>query len=382
MIKRIEELLKEEDSKLFSYAVKNSEHTEREYPETLHPFRLPLQRDRDRLFHSQAFKRLEYKTQVFINSEGDHFRTRLTHTLEVAGVSRTVATALGLNSLLAEVIALCHDIGHSPFGHAGQDKLSELMEEKGGFEHNKQSLRVLRELENRYIEHPGLNLCLITLMGIMKHGGDYRPSQIGELRKAYGASLEARVADVSDEITYNCHDIEDGLEKGYISVKDLSVVSIWQEYYENSIFLYRNADAKLLRRHVIRRLMNEMILDLFQHTASEIERLNLKHFSELSEGKFRNERIIAYSEDMYKKTRELKKFLHENLYHHPKVEENSNRGKEIIEKLFQYFLKNLQKVPESYLNRIQEDGEYRVVCDYIAGLTDRYAEQKYKEIYC
>jgi dGTPase len=281
MIKNIEELYKEEDAKIQPYGVKHRASRERVYEEKEHELRLPLHRDRDRIYHSRFFKRLQYKTQVFTNSEGDNFRTRLTHTLEVSGIARSVATNLGLNSHLAECIALAHDLGHAPFGHAGQDILSELMQGNGGFEHNKQSLRIVQILEKRYPEFPGINLCKVTLSGIMKHGGDYAKSELNELRLTEGPSLESLLTDLSDEIAYTCHDIEDGLEMEYISVESLMQVSLWKEMYTIMKNKYKEASMDLLTRSTIRGILNLLVTDLTTTTEMNLQKNKIETSSDL-----------------------------------------------------------------------------------------------------
>ncbi|MEM7179363.1 MAG: deoxyguanosinetriphosphate triphosphohydrolase [Spirochaetota bacterium] len=380
MIKSMQELIWEEDAKLAPYAVKNQQSRERMYPEEEHPYRLPLQRDRDRLFHCRAFKRLEYKTQVFINSHGDNFRTRLTHTLEVAGVSRTIATSLGLNSRLAEVIALAHDIGHAPFGHAGQDILSELMKAYGGFEHNKQSLRVLSVLENRYPKFAGLNLCKVTLTGIMKHAGQYTKDDLLQARQEEGPSLEAMVSDIADEIAYNTHDIEDGLEKGYITPENLTEVSIWKEQYALAKEEFPQIEPILLLRHCFRRLMNTIITGVLQASDEAIQTYQITDRDTLKSLWKKSIRVVRYSEETEPKIRELKRFLQLNLYHHPKVKKMGDQGKQIIEVLFQHYSQYPEKIADSYRKRIDSAGKYRVICDYIAGMTDRYATLQYEAL--
>jgi dGTPase len=378
-MKNLEDLYREEDAKLYSYATKNQETDDRVYPENPHEYRMPLQRDRDRIFHSKAFKRLEYKTQVFINSVGDHFRTRLTHTLEVAGVSRTISTALGLNSQLSEVIALAHDLGHTPFGHAGQDILSELMKSFGGFEHNKQSLRIVQKLENRYPDFPGLNLCRVSLIGLMKHGGEYGKSDLQILRSENGPSMEAIVADLSDEIAYSHHDLDDGFEMQYIQMEDFSQVEIWKRNYEIQKAKLKDVRKEILVRSTIRAMMNEMITDLLKNTDQNIQKYSIvtkEDFMRLWKEKVS---IISYSEKMNSNLIELKKYLYENLYKHPKVVEKSNYGQRIIEFLFLHLEKNSDKIPENYRKQMDEEGLHRVLSDYISGMTDRYAEWKAKE---
>ena len=373
MIKTIDELYREEDSKIAHYGVKHFESRERMYEEKGHAFRLPLQRDRDRIYHSRFFKRLQYKTQVFTNSEGDNFRTRLTHTLEVSGIARSIATNLNLNSLLAECIALAHDLGHAPFGHAGQDILSELMKGNGGFEHNKQSLRIVQILENRYPEFPGINLCKATLSGIMKHGGDYAKSELNELRIQEGPSLESLITDISDEIAYTCHDIEDGLEMEYITIDSLMQVSLWKEMYLSMKEKYKDASQDILARSSIRGILNLLVTDLTTTTDKNLNQYKINTQEDLRNAWTKGIRIAGYSEETFTRVRELKKYLLDDLYHHERVVQMSRRGQDIIEKLFYYFLENTDEIPEAYKKRMEEDGKYRAVCDYISGMTDRYA---------
>ena len=374
MIKNIEELYKEEDAKIQPYGVKHRASRERVYEEKEHELRLPLHRDRDRIYHSRFFKRLQYKTQVFTNSEGDNFRTRLTHTLEVSGIARSVATNLGLNSHLAECIALAHDLGHAPFGHAGQDILSELMQGNGGFEHNKQSLRIVQILEKRYPEFPGINLCKVTLSGIMKHGGDYAKSELNELRLTEGPSLESLLTDLSDEIAYTCHDIEDGLEMEYISVESLMQVSLWKEMYTIMKNKYKEASMDLLTRSTIRGILNLLVTDLTTTIEMNLQKNKIQTSADLKKIWSEGIRIVGYSEEVFHQVRVLKKYLLDDLYHHERVIQMSKRGQDIIEKLFAYFLNHLEEIPEAYRKRMEEDGKYRAVCDYISGMTDRYAE--------
>lgn len=374
MIKNIEELYKEEDAKIQPYGLKHRASRERVYEEKEHELRLPLHRDRDRIYHSRFFKRLQYKTQVFTNSEGDNFRTRLTHTLEVSGIARSVATNLGLNSHLAECIALAHDLGHAPFGHAGQDILSELMQGNGGFEHNKQSLRIVQILEKRYPEFPGINLCKVTLSGIMKHGGDYAKSELNELRLTEGPSLESLLTDLSDEIAYTCHDIEDGLEMEYISVESLMQVSLWKEMYTIMKNKYKEASMDLLTRSTIRGILNLLVTDLTTTTEMNLQKNKIETSEDLKTKWSEGIRIAGYSEETFHQVRVLKKYLLDDLYHHERVVQMSKRGQDIIEKLFAYFLNHLEEIPEAYRKRMEEDGKYRAVCDYISGMTDRYAE--------
>jgi len=378
-MKNLTLLYAEEDSKLSEFAVKNSETEERFFPEPSHPYRLPLHRDRDRIFHSRAFKRLEYKTQVFINSEGDNFRTRLTHTLEVAGISRTVSTALGLNSNLAEVISLAHDLGHTHFGHAGQDILSNLMRESGGFEHNKQSLRIVRSLENRYPEFPGLNLCRMTLIGLLKHGSDYEKTDLYIMRQEQGPSLEALVSDISDEIAYTHHDIEDGLERNLINAENLKQCELWRKHYLESYELFSHLHDDLIIRKALRSMMNEVVTDLIETTERSLFHLNIMNRKNLGEAWKRGERPVGYSKEISPLVVQLKNYLKENLYQHEKVVSKSRFGQKIIEFLFYYLIKNNSNIPDNYKKRAEQEGIHRAISDYISGMTDRYAELKAKE---
>ena len=378
-MKNLSLLYAEEDSKLSQFAVKNSETEDRFYPEPSHYYRLPLHRDRDRIFHSRAFKRLEYKTQVFINSEGDNFRTRMTHTLEVAGISITVSTALGLNSNLAEVISLAHDLGHTPFGHAGQEILSDLMKDHGGFEHNKQSLRIVRSLETRYPEFPGLNLSRMTLIGLLKHGADYEKSELLIMRNDFGPSLEALICDFSDEIAYTHHDVEDGLERKLITPEGLQSCSLWKKHYDESYELFSHLNTDLIIRRALRSMMNEVVTDLIETTEKNLFKLNIVNRLDFGEAWKRGERPVSYSGEMRDLVLELKKYLFNNLYMHEEVVSKSKWGQKIIEFLYYKLNENISYIPENYRKRSEKEGVYRAVSDYISGMTDRYAELKAKE---
>ncbi len=377
-MKLLEDLINEEDSKLSHYAVFNKETLERIYLEEPHSYRLPLHRDRDRILHSWAFKRLEYKTQVFINSEGDNFRTRLTHSLEVAGISRTICYSLGLNPHLGEVIALAHDLGHTPFGHAGQDILHELMKPYGGFEHNKQSLRVVQKLESRYPEFSGLNLTRVTLVGIMKHGGDYEESELKILRNEIGPSMEAILTDAADEIAYIHHDIEDGLERNLININDIYKNELWKEIFLDVEQQNPNTSMTLKQRKTIRLMMNKVITDFIENSHQNIKKYHISNKQDFRNLWKQGKKILENSLEISQQLKELKSFLYENLYQHPKILEKSKYGQKIIEFLFNYLIKNPSKIPESYTAK-HSDPFPRLVADYISGMTDRYAELKAKE---
>ncbi|EMO55444.1 deoxyguanosinetriphosphate triphosphohydrolase [Leptospira noguchii] len=375
-----DDLLQKETETLAPYAISNANNGGRIYEEEEHSYRLPFQRDRDRILHSSAFKRLQYKTQVFIFSVGENYRNRMTHTLEVAGLSRTIASALGLNSLLSESIALAHDLGHTPFGHAGQEILSGLMKDYGGFEHNKQSLRIVTSIEKKYPNFPGLNLCRETLKGLMKHGTDYDSSVILLERKENGPSLEGMIADLSDEIAYTNHDIEDGWEMGYLHLGDLLENPFWKEVYEECKDQYKEVGEKILIRTSIRTLTNFLVSDLIQSISSALEKNQIQSNEDLSFLWKQDIRIASFSNQVDLKFRELKSFLYEKLYRHEDLIRMSDYGKKIIESLFHYFLKHPEKIPETYKERIEEESLYRVVSDYVAGMTDRYAEKIYQSL--
>ncbi|EJO70764.1 deoxyguanosinetriphosphate triphosphohydrolase [Leptospira kirschneri] len=375
-----EDLLQKETETLAPYAISNANNGGRIYEEEEHSYRLPFQRDRDRILHSSAFKRLQYKTQVFIFSVGENYRNRMTHTLEVAGLSRTIASALGLNPLLSESIALAHDLGHTPFGHAGQEILSGLMKDYGGFEHNKQSLRIVTSIEKKYPNFPGLNLCRETLKGLMKHGTDYDSSVILLERKENGPSLEGMIADLSDEIAYTNHDIEDGWEMGYLHLGDLLENPFWKEVYEECKDQYKEVGEKILIRTSIRTLTNFLVSDLIQSISSALEKNQVQSNEDLSFLWKQDIRIASFSNQVDLKFRELKFFLYEKLYRHEDLIRMSDYGKKIIESLFDYFLKHPEKIPETYKERIEEESLYRVISDYVAGMTDRYAEKIYQSL--
>lgn len=379
MKKGYSDLLLDEEKILSPYAVFSREPGNREFEEEDHPYRLPFQRDKDRIVHSHAFKRLEYKTQVFIYSEGDHFRNRLTHTLEVAGISRTISKVLGLNEDLSESIALAHDLGHSPFGHAGQDALSDLMKDHGGFEHNKQSLRVVRLLERKYPNFLGLNLCEETLLGIMKHGGDYETSDLLGLRSEKGPSLEAMIVDFSDEITYTAHDLEDGLESGLLKLEDIRQVPIWKKLEEQFTQVKNKENPGSIVRSISRIFLNNMVSDFVNETDRRLKEKNIRSRKDVTDAFQKKIRLVGFSDEFLNEFREVKRFLFETLYRHPQVTRMSEHGKETIYLLFKHFESHPERIPESYLGREKKEGRARVVCDYIAGMTDRYAIEVLKK---
>jgi len=363
MLKR-QELEKLENRNLAAYAVKSSESQGREYPEEEHQHRSLFQRDRDRVIHCGAFRRLEYKTQVFVNHEGDYYRTRLTHTLEVSQIARSIASTLGLNVDLVEAISLAHDLGHTPFGHAGEETLNNLMKAEGGFEHNAQSLRVVEYLEERYLEFRGLNLTWEVREGLRKHEVD-------------SPSLEAQLVDVADEIAYYSHDLDDGLRSKILSFDELSRIELWSRSSEKLIKGNDNAPTHLMRFSIIRNLMNILIYDILAHTEESIKKHNIKTLADVRNI---NTRLVSFSEKIDNQRRALREHLYAKMYHHPRVEEMFSRAQKCISRLFGAYIDDKSRLPKSFQERVGDIGINRVVCDYIAGMTDRYAREEYKNM--
>ena len=376
MIKRID-FEKLESTILAPYAVKSGESRGRQHTEEEHPYRSRFQRDRDRIIHTSAFRRLEYKTQVFVYHEGDYYRTRLTHSLEVAQIARSICKSLQLNEDLAESIALSHDLGHPPFGHTGQDVLNRLMKENGGFEHNKQSLRIVKLLEKRYPEFDGLNLTWEVLEGICKHTKD-KENLITSEEGMRHPSLEAQIADFSDGIAYNAHDLDDGITSNLLDLGQLRKVALWKENEDRFDQQYSNLDFKLKKYQVVRGIINELVTDLREATLKNIERYSLKSVDEVR----RTPTLIAsFGKAVSEKNKELKKFLHKNMYSHRKVLRMEFKAELTLDGIFEAYLKMPGLLPESILNSEVHGNLERRICDYISGMTDRYAINEYKKLY-
>lgn len=342
------------------------------YPEKEHPYRSCYQRDRDRIVHSTAFRRLEYKTQVFVNHEGDYYRTRLTHTLEVAQIARSIARALSLNEDLTEAIALAHDLGHTPFGHAGEDALKELMKGHGGFDHNIHGLRVVDMLEERYPDFKGLNLTWEVREGIVKHSTSYdKPPQIQAFNPGMPPTLEAQVVDIADEIAYDNHDLDDGLTSGFLDEKELCKVDLWGGISRKIDKQYPGIKDEIRKFQVIRRLIDLQVTDIVEES--------LKNLSK-ARGKSKA-RLIVFGSALQEKRRPLREFLKKNLYQHYKVVRMSNKAEMFINGLFNVYLAKPDQLPPTSFSRIKKEGKRRVVCDYIAGMTDRYAQDEYKKLF-
>ncbi len=379
MVLRMREAIEAQESEwLATYAAKSAHSQGRQYSEEEHPFRTRFQRDRDRIIHSKAFRRLEYKTQVFVYHEGDHFRTRLTHTLEVSQISRSIARMLKLNEELAEAISLAHDLGHPPFGHSGQDVMNELMKGKGGFEHNRHSLRIVTVLERRYPEFPGLNLSYEVLEGISKHFTDYDLPDGKMFHREGQPSLEAQVANLGDEIAYNHHDLDDGLRSGMITLDQLAEVEIFQETFEEVGRDLPTSSVAVQTHQTIRRLINRVVTDLVVQT----ERNLLNHgVSSLEDVRFAATPLVGFSKEIQVKTTQLKRFLFKNLYRHYRVERMADKACRILTDLFNAYRNNPKILPPSIDQRMATEEPERVICDYIAGMTDRFALEEHQKLF-
>lgn len=375
-----QEKIKEfEDSFLAAYACKSYNSRGRVYKEPEHSYRSCYQRDRDRIVHSAAFRRLEYKTQVFVNHEGDYYRTRLTHTIEVAQIARTIATALRLNVDLTEAIALAHDLGHTPFGHAGEDILNELMAKHGGFNHNLQGLRVVDHLERRYPEFPGLNLTWEVREGIVKHSSAFDIAvKIKEFMPERMPSLETQVVDVADEIAYDNHDLDDGITCGLIREDDLKELEIWKKINHKIKQKYAKIDENSKKYLVIRGLIDMQVTDIIHESERNIEKFKISAFNQLAKT---DKRIVAFSNELQSLRKALRNFLMQRLYHHYRVVRMSTKARRFIRELFEEYLGKPEQLPPDYQSQIPRWGVRKVVCDYIAGMTDRYALDEYKKLF-
>ena len=373
-----EELEKREDSYLAPYAMKSMHTCGRAHPEDEHPYRSVYQRDRDRIIHSTAFRRLEYKTQVFVNHEGDYYRTRLTHTIEVAQIARSISRALCLNEDLSEVIALAHDLGHTPFGHSGEDALRILMKHHGGFEHNIQGLRVVDILEKRYSQFSGLNLSWEVRESIAKHKILSDDPNVIQFDLNKQPLLEAKIVDIADSIAYDNHDIDDSLKAGLITEIGLEEVALWRCAKEKVREQYNNLTKDMENIHTIKYLIDMEVTDLIEHTQLMIEKMQIKTTDDVQQCK---ERLVSFSPEISKKKLELQEFLQQNAYSHYRVVRMADKAKRFVEELFNAFIENPMQLPPEYQKWIEEAGLYQGVCDYIAGMTDRFAQDEYLKLF-
>jgi dGTPase len=376
MLRRRIERESEEKVRLAAYAQKVADSAGRRQPEIEHGFRTAYQRDRARVIHSRAFRRLEYKTQVFLNGTGDHLRTRLTHTIEVASVARAIAAALGGNEDLAETIALAHDLGHAPFGHAGEDTLDELMRDHGGFEHNRQSLRVIELLESKFSGHPGLNLTWEVIEGLGKHSEcRSRPAFVDSAGRSHPEEcfpqpgLEAQIADAADEIAYYSHDLDDGLDHGLLDEPALADLRLWQRCAAEVRARLPSTTGKLYRHNVIRTLTDVLVEGLVLETSSS---LSDRSYSSADDVRSNNQTVVAQDPVLADEVVELRAFLYQNLYHHAEVAAANRRACRLIRGLFEHYAAHPGDIGSRTARRIEIDGLHRCIADYLSGMTDRY----------
>lgn len=378
-----------EQSSLASFAAAESCSRGRRYAEPAPRYRSEYQRDRDRIVHSGAFRRLEYKTQVFVNHEGDMFRTRLTHSIEVAQIGRAIARTLGINEDLTEAIALAHDLGHTPFGHAGQDALNRCMRDFGGFEHNLQSLRVVDELEERYADFNGLNLTYETREGILKHCSLRHAAQLGDIGLRFinkqQPALEAQLANLSDEVAYNNHDVDDGLRAGLITFESLCEIRLFREQHDAVVAAYPRIGSRRMQHEIVRRMINRQVSDLIE---SSRRRIGDSGIGSVEDVRSCPEPLIGFSEEMAAWNQELKRFLREQLYRHYRVRRMTAKADRIVTGLFETFMADIHLLPTDYQNKVRQSeseqgvaGRARIVADYVAGMTDRYAIGEYTKLF-
>jgi len=365
---------------LAGFAAKSVSSRGRRYHEDFRDDRPAFERDRDRIIHCAAFRRLEYKTQVFVNHEGDYYRTRLTHSLEVAQIGKAIGRRLRLNEELTEALALAHDLGHTPFGHTGEEVLNRLMEGYGGFEHNLQSLRVVDELEERYPGFNGLNLTWETREGIIKHKSPYdSPADIvAEFLPGVVPTIEAQIINFADEVAYNNHDIDDGLKSGLITTEQLEKVELWSEVHERIAASYPGIDPERGKHQTISALIGHLIRDLSVTTLENIARFGIENLEDLRRV---NRQVVAFSPDVAEKNRRLKQFLMQNLYRHHKVERMRVKAERYLTQLFEAYVKHPTLLPKKHLKKMESAGSERVICDYIAGMTDRFALDEFKRLF-
>lgn len=379
MIRSVEELYRLEQNDLLACAVKNGASCSRRIPEQPHPFRTDFQRDRDRILHSRAFRRLEYKTQVFLNDAGDHYRTRLTHTIEVAAVARTIARSLRLNEDLTETIALAHDLGHTPFGHAGERALNRIMKPFGGFDHNRQALKIVDELEIKYASYDGLNLTWEVRTGLLKHRKDEdgKPVMLDGIQLPPQPSLEAQIADVADDLTYYGHDVEDGLESGLLDLEMLSGTEMWKIACKESSGSGLPGTGERFGAYTVRCLIDLMVRDVILTSSKALEEASLQSPEEV----FRMERpLIGFSPEYRKITDELRDFLYHNLYFNPGLGRLNEISYKKMRRLFRYYVERPLEMGLTARQRIMKVGLEQAAADYIAGMTDRFAAREYERI--
>jgi dGTPase len=374
-----QELEERERQALAPYGLKSADSRGREYPEDEPPDRTAFQRDRDRIIHTTAFRRLEYKTQVFVNHEGDYYRTRLTHTIEVAQIGRTIARSLGANEDLTEAICLVHDIGHPPFGHSGEATLAKLMKASGGFDHNRQALRIVTQLERRYLAFPGLNLTYELREGIVKHETEYDISSAEGYAPEKRGSLEAQIANAADELAYTAHDLDDGLYAGLLAPHQIDGLGLWEMVRKQKKFKTEDFD-ELTRHRVIRRMIGILVRDICRATSGRLGKAKPKSVDVLQR---LPHNVIGHSDEIAGLVRELKDFLYKNMYYHYRTVRMAKKAERFITQLFTVYFEDPDQLPDS-IHSLIEGGDAeraRAICDYIAGMTDRYALQEYEKLF-
>jgi dGTPase len=364
---------------LAPYAQKSCESAGRKHREPRHPYRTEYQRDRARIIHSRAFRRLEHKTQVFLSGTADHLRTRLTHTIEVASISRSIARALALNEDLAEAIALAHDLGHAPFGHSGESELNRLMRGQGGFDHNQQSLRVVELIERKYPDFPGLNLSFEVLEGLHKHGAPPPPPRRrGGAREVYHRpTLEAQIANLADEITYYSHDLDDGLDSGLINPEQLAGLDVWRLSYEEVRRDFPRRTGPEIFGYVIRCIIDRQVQDVISNSARAIAASGVRSADDVRRHR---KALICYSPELSAANRKLRKFLYANLYYHPTVAGINRRASRMLRGLFMACVRDPSLLGRGTVRRVRKEGLERSVCDYLSGMTDGYLLQEYARV--
>ncbi|MDD4956042.1 MAG: deoxyguanosinetriphosphate triphosphohydrolase [Candidatus Omnitrophica bacterium] len=375
---RREDIEKRENEILAPYAMKSFLSQGRQYKEEEHPYRTVYQRDKDRIIYSTAFRRLEYKTQVFVNHEGDYYRTRLTHTIEVAQIARTIARSLRLNEELVEAIALAHDLGHTPFGHAGEDTLAGLMEAHGGFDHNTHGLRVVDLLEKRHPDHPGLNLTREVRRGIISHSTPFDEHRAASTDIECPWLFEIQVVDISDEIAYDNHDLDDGLKSGLLEETDLRGLALWDEVVSDIEKAYPGLDKDIRRAQIIRTLIDRQVTDAI---SSSLERITASGIDSIDGLGGIREKMVNFSDSMNAKRKLLKDILSKKLYKNYRVIRMTKKASRFLESLFSIYCNDPDQLPPQALENIGERGKHRIICDYVAGMTDRYALDQYKKFF-
>ncbi|RLL51960.1 deoxyguanosinetriphosphate triphosphohydrolase [Mariprofundus sp. EBB-1] len=378
------------ETTLASYACKTCHSRGRVHDEPESPYRNPYQRDRDRIIHSTAFRRLEYKTQVFVNHEGDHYRTRLTHSIEVAQIARSICRSMRLHEDLAEAVALAHDLGHTPFGHSGQDALNSVMKPYGGFEHNRQSLRIVESLEHKYAAFTGLNLSYETREGIVKHHSTYdtpQNSDLSHFNLHEQPALEAQIGNLADEIAYNNHDIDDGYRAGMLSIDDLMGLELFGRFYEQAEREFPDVIERLKVNETVRMMINFLIGDVVEETSQRIKAEGIKSFADVRAA---GSTLVGFSKPVRRINGEMKKFLYKNMYRHYRVARMANKAERVLCEIFDVYIQNPSMLPENQQHEMLEakasDGlskqrQARIIADYIAGMTDRYALEEHERLF-